>query len=589
MRRDNEAKQWQQIRQKVLRRTDRSYYEFVKFVFSEVYPGVNYIDNWHVKVIANHLQAVYNTVKGRYNPGIIPTEHVKEYMKTDEVVLPVEGGYIFNPEYKDFTTLIDEIDIYDRDEQEHLKRLWSKYTRMRRLLIMIPPRYMKTALTTVMFPAWAWTVDPSLRFLTGSHNLEIALDFTKESKGLIESNFYRLYWGDRVKLKPDANTIKNFKTTMGGHRQTFGMTGGVTGLGGNFVLIDDPINIHDADVVADGKAVQDRVDTFRKSLITRLNNWDDVMVVIKQKACKDGISTYIQENQEELGFDILELPAEYIEGSPCVTKLGSVDPRKEEGELLWPERFPKPMNDMLKFTMGPAYWLQYQQQVPTGENKVIDTAWFKTYTKLPEMVAKIQAWDTAMKGSKGNDYWVCITFGIGVDGKVYILDVFRKQMNYPTGKLSIQQQYYKHTPQVIVVEDKSSGSGAIQELDKLPIISYLPLKDKVMRMSLETPLLSGGYVYIPLPSEVAWVSKFLDECDKFPFVRNDDQVDSLSMGLNFVKRNYLDMGHQGMVEVVETGDDSAAIEFDDSYEGRIMRKIKERREHERDKSTQSVQ
>lgn len=576
----NDNLEFNALRKKVLAQTDISFYNFVKFVFSEACPGVPYKDNWHIKVICDHLQAVLNTSLGRHNPCLIPSHEVKDYMKADEIFYPYRDDYIFNPTIKTVAALEKTASCYDSAERENLLRLWDQYTRIRRLLIMIPPRYMKSMLTTVLFPDWAWTIAPGLKFLTGSHNLEVAMSFTQDSRSLIESPFFQRYWGHRFQLKDDANKLKNFKTNKGGHRQTFGISSGVTGLGGNFVLLDDPINITDADVVADSKEVQKALDTFRKSLITRLNGWDDVMVVIKQKACKDGLSTYIQENKEALGFDILEIPCEYIADSPCVTKFGSVDPRTKEGELLWPGRFPQQMIDALKFTMRSAFFMQYQQQLPSGDTKIIDTSWFKRYSygKLPKMKVKIQSWDTAGKGSKGNDFWVCITFGVGVDDNIYILDVFRKRMNVPLGKDMIVAMNEKWNPEIIVVEDKSSGSSLIQEMvDDLPIVPFMPLKDKSQRMNNETLPLRDGRVFVPNNDEAQWVRGFITECDKFPFVRNDDQVDAFSSGLNFIKNNYT-LGNNETIEIIELDNvDEGSVDYEElSYDEIIMMKIREK-------------
>ena len=91
-------------------------------------------------------------------------------------------------------------------------------------------------------------------------------------------------------------------------------------------------------------------------------------------------------------------------------------------------------------------------------------------------------------------------------------------------------------PNTILIEDKGTGSGLIQELQQhdqgYPVVAYNPgTNDKVTRMSVQSSKIEGGLVY--LPTAAPWLDDYLDEFRRFPNGKHDDQVDATSQLLDW--------------------------------------------------------
>ena len=131
---------------------------------------------------------------------------------------------------------------------------------------------------------------------------------------------------------------------------------------------------------------------------------------------------------------------------------------------------------------------------------------------------------------------MCKTWGIR-DQRVYLLHVLRKRMEYPELKRAVREQWQAHRATVVLIEDKISGTQLIQELiaEGLSAITrYLPKHDKVMRLYAQTATIENGFVY--LPREASWLAEYLHELTTFPNAKYDDQTDSTSQALSWIKQ-----------------------------------------------------
>jgi phage terminase large subunit-like protein len=140
---------------------------------------------------------------------------------------------------------------------------------------------------------------------------------------------------------------------------------------------------------------------------------------------------------------------------------------RKAGEALHPEREPPEMLAQLRRTLGEYNFAGQYQQAPSPQGgSMIKTAWFKSYAanERPEKFDRIvQSWDTANKASELSDFSVCTSWGIkGKD--LYLLHVLRKRMEYPELKRAVREQCEAFAANVVLIEDKASGTQLIQEL-----------------------------------------------------------------------------------------------------------------------------
>ncbi len=212
---------------------------------------------------------------------------------------------------------------------------------------------------------------------------------------------------------------------------------------------------------------------------------------------------------------------------------------RREGEPLWPERFSAERLAAIRTDVGGAVWSALYQQQPAPESGYIwRREWFKRYSNLggmPEFQRIVQAVDTAFKTGIASDYSVIATWGCTANA-FYLIDVWRAQVEYPELKRAIADQYAKHHPAAIYIEDAASGQSVIQELQRetrLPVLAIRPQGSKEARAAAVTPLAEAGKVFIP--DSVPWVADWIDEHVAFPRGAHDDMVDTTSIALDQVQ------------------------------------------------------
>ena len=148
----------------------------------------------------------------------------------------------------------------------------------------------------------------------------------------------------------------------------------------------------------------------------------------------------------------------------------------------------------------------------------------------------VESWDTANKPTEFSDFSVCTTWGVKAP-LVYLLDVLRRRMDYPELKRAVRAQAEAYKATVVLIEDRASGVQLIQEgiAEGVHAIKrYVPQGDEQMRLYAQTATIENDFVYVP--REAAWLAEYLHELSTFPNSKYDDQVDSTSQALDWIKR-----------------------------------------------------
>lgn len=404
-----------------------------------------------------------------------------------------------------------------------------------RLLINIPPGTMKSLLVSVFWPAWEWGAKefPSTRYVAASHSQEFAIRDTLKMRRLVSSDWYQSRWP--VALTKDQNEKTKFENAKTGFRQAMAMAS-LTGTRGDRVIIDDPHSIEGAISDADRKRT---LRVFTETVPSRLSNPDkSAIVVVMQRIHEEDVSGFILTDKDKHGYVHLMLPMEFEPDRKCITPYFS-DPRTEEGELLFPARFPAEVIERDKRIMGShAVAGQFQQRPSPRGGGLIKGAWFARYKDLPKMRYRRIYADTAQKTAEHNDYSVFQCWGIGMDNRLYFIDQIRGKWEAPELRRRAVDFWGKHKGtdglgalQRMAVEDKASGTGLIQEIKSEAVIPVFPIqrnKDKYTRVLDIQGSIEAGYVVIPEDAE--WVSDFIAECESFTADdthAHDDQIDPM--------------------------------------------------------------
>lgn len=406
------------------------------------------------------------------------------------------------------------------------------------LLINCPPRHLKSRIVSVAFPCWVWLHLPQRRFLCLSYATSLAIDHNYDRRRLIQSEWYQWLSGG-LQLSFAKNRLSEFGNDTQGAMIARGYDGAVTGVGGDTMLHDDPNNPENVESDAERNSTLRK---FKSYSTTRKNNPNAQNVVIQQRTHTDDVSGFVE---KELNYEILKLPTEAEEHQVLYFPLSpGRSIVRELGDLLDGDRYGAEQVGEDKTTLGSYLWSARHQQRPIPiEGGMIKLFWFQRYVTPPSNPTRIiQSWDTASKGNDWNAPWVCGTWAEW-EGKLYLLHVFRKRMDYPEGKRTVGNLALQWEPNEILIEDKSTGTNLLQELrdgiddgERKRHFNLLPMTpdaDKITRMSTESAAIEGGRVY--LPETATWLPDYESEMSGFPIFPTKDQADMTSQLLKHIR------------------------------------------------------
>lgn len=399
-----------------------------------------------------------------------------------------------------------------------------------RLLINIPPGTMKSSLVNVIWPCWEWGPKnlPHHRIISAAHEQGLAIRDNRAMRRVIQSEWYQRLWPTQI--ASDQNQKTYFENEATGFRQACAVSS-MTGRRGHRVLWDDPLSAEHANSVAHLETV---IRELTETLPSRyVSPKDSANVIVMQRLNERDPSGYILEN--DLGYTHLCLPMEFEPERRCVTGIGWQDPRKEEGELLFPERFPREVVDRDKSVMGQyAVAGQFQQRPAPRSGGIFKAEWLKQWAALPAKIDHLMIYaDTAMKTGEENDYSVFQLWAKGKDGKIYLLDMIRGKWEAPQLLAQARAFWDKcrahplGQPRKMKVEDKASGTGLIQQLrqGRIPVEGIQRNKDKITRAYDTAPQMEAGNVML-MPSHEC-LSDLMHELTTFPSAAHDDTVDPI--------------------------------------------------------------
>ncbi len=408
---------------------------------------------------------------------------------------------------------------------------------IRRLIVTLPPRSLKSICASVAFPAFALGHDPTLRIVCASYSQDLAAKHARDFRTVLESAWYRRLF-PHTRIDPRKNTEGEIQTTAQGYRLSTSVGGTLTGRGGNLILIDDPMKPSERMSEVKRAAVAEWYDSTLTSRLDRKT--EDAIVLIMQRLHVDDLVGHVLDRDEDWTHLTLPAIAEDEEEIPLGDERVH---RRKAGELLHPEREPKKVLEELKAAMGSqAFSAQYQQApVPAG-GALIKDGWFRSYAQAPTPARGervIQSWDTGTKAGPTNDYSACTTWLMqGRD--YYLLDVLRKRLEYPDLRRKILSHAAAHSATAVLIEDAGTGAPLVQDLrreGKLRPIPIRPERDKIVRLEAQSAVIEAGHVL--LPEKAHWLEDFRNEILAFPYGRYDDQVDSVSQFLAWAARNQM--------------------------------------------------
>jgi len=401
----------------------------------------------------------------------------------------------------------------------------------KRLIITLPPRNLKSICASVALPAWFLGHHPSERVVAVSYSDALARTHANDFRRVVNDPLYQATFPGMV---IERETDREITTTKRGRRYATSIEGTLTGLGGNLVIIDDPLKLGDVH----SEAIRSRsIEWYRSTLVTRPDDKKAARIVlVMQRVHQDDLVGHLQ---EQGGFEILNLPA-IAQREETYYLGGGRDYTRQKRELLHPEHEPADVLAELKREMGPiAFSAQYQQSpIPPG-GTIIKRKWLTTYDQIGSQPGDriIMSWDIALSEIESGNYSVCVV--LLKRGEVFfVLEVIRGRFPFETLKrkvIEVKKRYSYGSP-TLLIEDSPISRGLIQSLreQSINVTAYKPDTDKQSRLIAQTDLFAGGSVR--LPRRASWLEEFTAELLAFPG-RHDDQVDALAQGLEWGRQS----------------------------------------------------
>lgn len=390
-----------------------------------------------------------------------------------DVIIPEEPVYNWHIKY-----LCDEL-------QKAVELVKERKPKESDIIINIPPGTSKSTICTVMLPAWAWTIDDTLRTLTASYSASLSTDHAVKSRDIIRSEKYKRYFPN-IELKKDQDNKTHYKINSGGERYATSVGGTVTGFHAHLIIVDDPLNPKEAASDVDRETANNFMDV---TLSTRKVNKSvtPTILVMQRLHEKDCTGNWLSKKGKPIKH--ICLPGELSNN----VKPSELKERYVDG-LLDPIRLSKSDLNNLKIDLGSYGYSGQISQTPTPEDGGIWQRWIKPISKkdIPQLKSIGTDWDLAFTKEDKNSASAYISSGIN-NNNMYITDIGFDWLEFPALIPYMKQRSRPH-----YIEAKASGKSAKQTLSSMGIPAIevkVENGDKIARTRLATPYAEAGMIY----------------------------------------------------------------------------------------------
>jgi len=446
------------------------------------------------------------------------TENTRAYDDLIEFCKLMQPDYIVGKHHRILADMLMSIERGEKD----------------RICVNIPPRHGKSQLVSIFYPAWFLGRNPTKKVMMVSHTTDLAVDFGRKVRNLIALDSYRSIF-PTVKLAQDSKSAGRWNTDVGGEYYACGIGSALAGRGADLLLVDDPHS--EQDVINGNFEVFDKAyEWFTFGARTRLMPGGRVAIIQTRWHLDDltgRVTRDMAQNDRSDQYEIIEFPA--------IIEIKDKKTQEIIDKPLWPEFFDLDALLRTKASMPTFQWnSQYQQQPTAEEAAIVKREWWLEWTKddPPSCEYIIMSLDAAAEKHNRADYTALTTWGVFMyeetnEYNIILLNSIKKRMEFPELKQLAMEEYRDWDPDSFIVEKKSSGTALYQEMRRmgLPVSEYTPHRgsgDKTARLNSVADIISSGLCWVP---QTRWAEEVVEEVAGFPFMSNDDLVDSMVMAL----------------------------------------------------------
>jgi predicted phage terminase large subunit-like protein len=442
---------------------------------------------------------------------------------------------------------------------KYLKLLAQELTRVaagetKRLVVSMPPRHCKTFMGSICLPAWVLAHNPSAKIVILTYGQDLADKTAYAIRNILRSEWFQQAFHTR--LKKDRAKLIDFVTTDGGGVRSLSIEGSLTGVGADFIIIDDPVQIKDC---GNTERLEHVNDLFDDVIQTRLDHpKKGCIVVIAHRISEDDLPGHVLKKG---GWKPLKLPLIAQRARTYELEGGDVWNRKK-GELLRPDAFTKRDIRRLRDSKQPGFET-LQQQNPGGSDRLrIEAKYFPTFLPMELQVRQLPivlSIDPGQKGGPTNSCSVIQAWSPN-DGAHLLLDQWREHITYGDFRSAAQWFIRKYRPSVVLIEATGLGPALISDIkpqNGMQLMPITPVGDKVERLRKHRLTIRDGLVQ--LPQGAPWYDEFISEATQFPYGPFDDQMDALSQYLNWIAKHPIPPKRPAMALIARAGSQGQSL------------------------------
>ena len=474
----------------------------------------------------------------------------------------IYGGKRFEPRYpkskEDLLTFVKKTAptlVTDFKMGRHIELLCDRLQKvadgeLKRLMVFLPPRSSKSLITSKIFPAWYMGREPNHEIMSVSHSDQLASDFGRSVRDIVNTEaFQKTFKG--VQLRADAKAAGKWKTNQNGSYYAAGVRSQIAGRGAHLALLDDVMSEEDSFSEAGRRYIKE---WYPAGLRTRIMP-NGSIIIVNTRYHYDDLCGWLLKQESKVEettnkWEVISIPAWLNEEAAELLGL-------PEGTSYFPEWKPDEIlrvdEQEIRATNGARYWNSLYMQDPSPDDGgIIKKRWIEWWEdeEPPNCDFIIQTYDTAFSTRRTADYSVIQTWGIfsqfekdeyggeHITSNLILLGNIRGRFEYPELRRIAQELYQEYRPDVCIIEKKASGQSLIQDMRRagLPVLDYLPDRDKVARVYASTPMMESGRVWLPKDRQFA--DDLFEECMSFPNGAHDDQVDCMTMAIHYMKDSW---------------------------------------------------
>lgn len=540
------------LAEKSVEKAREDFYAYVKLMAPVLIPE-GFKDGIHIKIICKELQDLEKAI----------WEPTSKSTKDEEVILKPVLERLKRLRLSGYRDLLLEASRSQKSPLTGLPIDPSPPSHSKRLQIFLPPGAMKSLLASKLFVTWCFGRRPSMRIIQIGHGTQFAEDnFGRPVRSLMDSDEYKAIFPECT-LKADVRAAGRFETNQGGTYIAVGVGSNIAGRRANLSIVDDAVS----EQTAESKIELAKINNwYEPGLRTRLLPAKSGELIINTRWKVDDLSgnRLKVDAKTKNPWRVVSIPAllddstsEMFKNEVAPEVLDILPSLYDRGTSFWPEFQPTDWLLEKKQTLSPSNWASLYMQNPVPEEgNIIKKKDIRVWDKdtPPDIDYVICSFDTAFSTATTADYSACTVWGVfeqlnttleGYEVKVknlVLLESWRGRVEFPELCKKVKDFNKKYKPDTFLVEKKASGQSLIQEVRRwgLPVMEFIPDKDKTSRLIACTPFFQSGRIWVP-DRGYAW--ELVEEVCAFPKAPHDDLTDTVSMTILFL-RDYWKLGNE---------------------------------------------